>query len=521
MPTTARMAKFILGFCVLWLLFSLPGTLTSGDWRLMTLPLEALLLAGVLLALPLRAHGWLVWLLALAVALAGLFQILDQGMGYFLGRSFNPVLDVALVPRLLELLRGTLGLPLTALAAVTSLAVLGGLVLSVRWALGVFAGARAPRAGLAVALLALGAWQANAPVTAHTTPTIVAVTERGVAMIGERRAFQAQLAAAEEARTLPAQPLQRLKGHDVILVFIESYGRQAIEQPRYREVVAPALDRLEQAVSARGFAMASGWSKSPTMGGQSWLSHATFLSGLWIDNQIRYRALADAQPRMLSHAFAEAGWRNTLVMPAITRAWPEKDFMGFDEHWFSGDLGYAGEPYNWVTMPDQYTLHAFEERTRTADAPPLFATLALISSHAPWTPIPPVIEDWSRIGDGAIFSQWANEGDPPEVLWLDPERVREQYALSIDYVLRTLAAYVGEMRERPFLMIATGDHEAGTIVAGADAPRDVPVHVIASDPALLAPFAAWEYRSGARPEPGGAVTPMDRFRGFIVEHFSN
>ncbi len=515
-----RLPKLLAAFCVPWLLLSLPGTLTSGDWRLMTLPVEALLLAGVLMALPLAARGWLVWPVALVAAVAGGLQILDQGFIYFLGRPLNPVLDAGLVPRLWELMQGALGLAITALVAALLVAGLAALLLALHWSVAVFANTRAPLAGMVVAVLAAVAWQAGGPVTAHTSPTVRAIAERGVEMIGERRAFEAELAQDGFVARLPEQPLARLEGHDVLVVFIESYGRQAIDQARYFDTVEPALEQLQDSVESRGFAMKSGWSEAPIIGGQSWLAHATLLSGLWIDNQIRYQVLAQAEPAMLSHVFAEAGWHNALVMPAITRAWPEKTFMGFEEHLFADDLGYTGKPYNWVTMPDQYTLYAFEERTRTPEAPPLFATLALISSHAPWTPIPPVIEDWSEIGDGAIFSQWADDGDPPEVLWLDPERVRQQYTLSIDYVLRTLAGYVEEMRERPFLMIALGDHEAGAIVAGADAPRDVPVHLIASERELLEPFADWEYRQGAFPDAEGRVPPMDRFRDFLVEQYS-
>jgi hypothetical protein len=69
----------------------------------------------------------------------------------------------------------------------------------------------------------------------------------------------------------------------------------------------------------------------------------------------------------------------------------------------------------------------------------LFAEVTLVSSHAPWTPVAQVLEDWSAIGDGSVFSEWAEAGDPPEVVWRDPERVREQYARAIDYVLRVLA----------------------------------------------------------------------------------
>src|SRR3546814_8758507 len=107
--------------------------------------------------------------------------------------------------------------------------------------------------------------------------------------------------------------------------------------------------------------------------------------------------------RTLVHGFRRAGWRTVAAMPAITMPWPEGDYFGFDTVYAAADLGYRGDPFNWVTMPDQYTLAALQrlEFARPGAGksgperqarPPVMATLALISSHAPWTPIPPAID---------------------------------------------------------------------------------------------------------------------------------
>ena len=85
-------------------------------------------------------------------------------------------------------------------------------------------------------------------------------------------------------------------------------------------------------------------------------------------------------------------------MPAITLAWPEARYFGYDRVLAAADLGYRGQPFNWVTMPDQFTLAAFERQVLDpAPRPPVFAEIALISSHAPWTPIPPLLP-WDALG---------------------------------------------------------------------------------------------------------------------------
>jgi hypothetical protein len=171
-------------------------------------------------------------------------------------------------------------------------------------------------------------------------------------------------------------------------------------------------------------------------------------------------------------------------------------------------------------MPDQYTLAVLERAERAAAERPLFAEISLISSHAPWTPVAPVLEDWSAIGDGSVFSRWADAGDPPEVVWRDPERVREQYARAIDYVLRVLASYAANFGNARTLLILVGDHQPAPLITGENASRDVPIHVITGDPDLLAPFLAWGFRAGMRPPAGAPPRRMDEFRDFFLAAFS-
>jgi len=157
-----------------------------------------------------------------------------------------------------------------------------------------------------------------------------------------------------------------------------------------------------EALAGLGFKV-TGWSRSPTMGGLSWLAHGTFLSGLWVDNQARYDRLMMSDRRSLNRLFREAGWRTAAIMPAITMDWPEGSYYGYDTIFASDDLGYQGKPFNWVTMPDQYTLVAFDRLVRHAgNDRPVMAEIALISSHAPWTPVPELI-DWADVGDGRAF----------------------------------------------------------------------------------------------------------------------
>jgi hypothetical protein len=222
----------------------------------------------------------------------------------------------------------------------------------------------------------------------------------------------------------------------------------------------------------------------------------------------------------LTKAFAQAGYRTVAIKPRITAPWPEGTMLGYQKIYGADDLGYAGKPFNWVTMPDQYTLAEFERTARPGRARPLFAAVSLISSHAPWTPIPPLLDDWSTIGDGQIFSRWAEGGDPPEVVWRDPERVRAQYVKAVGYVLDVLAAYAARFVDQNTLLIVVGDHQPAPLITGEGASRDVPIHIITGEPKLLEPFLEWGFVAGMHPSGDAPVSRMDEVRDWFLAAFS-
>jgi hypothetical protein len=529
----------ISAFVALSLLWNLPVRLSGfASPRLAAAALEVTVVFALLaLVLPLRA-GRLGQAVAAAVALATTLVVTlkaaDLVIYESLGRPLNPVLDAPLARSLVDLLSGTLGgvlgwLCLAALALVpllvfaASFAAVRGAQRALAWPLARHATAAA--SAVLIGLFAIQeAWpQAlgqRRPVSDHASVTLLDQWRSAKSALAGMTAFEAAIA-TDPFRTVPAEHLlARLDGADVLLMFVESYGRSALELPRYANTLAPALRAFEQRLAGRGLSAASAWLTSPTMGGQSWLAHGTLDSGLWIGDQARYGALIQSERLTLTRAFARAGYRTIALKPAITRAWPEGERLGFDRIYAAADLGYRGKPYNWVTMPDQYTLAVLERAERAGAERPLFAEVTLISSHAPWTPIAPVLEDWSAIGDGRVFSRWAEAGDPPGVVWRDPERVREQYARAIAYVLDVLASYAANFVDARTLLILVGDHQPAPLITGEDASRDVPIHVISGDPDLLAPFLAWGFSPGMRPPSGTPAKRMDEFRDFFLEAFS-
>ena len=313
----------------------------------------------------------------------------------------------------------------------------------------------------------------------------------------------------------------RVKGRDVILIFVESYGRSAVEDDRYSPLIKPRLESVESDLSKAGFASASGWSRSPTMGGLSWLAHGTFLSGLWVDNQIRYDRLMLSDRPSLNRLFRDGGWETAAVMPAITMDWPEAGYFGYDRTFVAANLGYKGDPFNWVTMPDQYTLSAFENRVREPaheDGKTVMAEIALISSHAPWTPVPHLI-DWNDVGDGTVFNEQANSGETPREVWADKDKIRQHYIATIDYSLETLGSYMAAYGDDAVFIIL-GDHQPAPLVTGPDASRAVPVHVVSRDKSLVDSFLSSGFASGMIPASDQPELPMNDMRQLLIDKFA-
>ncbi|MFY0990010.1 alkaline phosphatase [Halomonas sp. C05BenzN] len=535
------MLRLLMGAALLNVLLLLPLWLRFGGLSMRWIALEALLLAALLALLPAGGRvAWLRWPVLVAVVAAMLAALGDAATHVAFGRSLNLYLDLPLLRSVFHLLEGNLGRVVALAASLLGLllTVLGIWLLS-RLLCGLQGLARGGlAAGLAGVMLAasgtLVATEFHHPrlLPVARTPLLDTLRFQGQQLVETHRAHRDFVVRMAESPA-PAQALEGLAGRDVLLVFVESYGVAALFDERYAGRVVPRLEEMAERFEAAGLSVVSGTLEAPIRGGQSWLAHASILSGLRIDNPLWYRLMLASDQATLVDDFRATGHRTLTVMPAITLAWPEGEAYGFDEIHAAADIDYAGPALNWVTMPDQFTLHYFEKHLRSGGPPmppsarePLFAQIALISSHAPWTPVIPVLDDWSEVGDGSVFRRWADAGDPPEVLWQDLERVRDHYAMSLDYALHASTRWAEEFVDDDTLLILLGDHQAAPLITGEETSGGVPVHVISGAPALLEPFLARGFVTGTLPPPDDAQAGVDRpgmerLRGWLHEDFGS
>ncbi len=510
----------------------IPNRISAIDLSsLLFFPLELLLLC-LLLLVPGRGGLLLRWVMAALLAVGLIFKCADMGTFKVFARPFNPVFDGYLFANGMNLLNGAIGAVGAVLVAVLLVLLVLAIIAGAFWVLGrvqrllcasVFKSAVILTGGLVLWLLLflIGSPRASVQFYQHLS----AHTFDIVATAKDIASFNVHLDKNDEAARSDDKLFALLHGKDVLVVFVESYGRTALDNPEFAPYIRPLLERTTNELAEKGFAARSGFLTSPTVGGLSWLAHGTAMSGLWIDNQIRYNSLMVSKRPTLNRLFKRAGWRTVAVMPAITMAWPEGQYYGYDQIYDAHNLGYQGKPFNWITMPDQYTLSAFQKReldnkTRT----PVMAEIALISSHAPWTPIPQLV-DWNNVGDGSVFNAQATSGDSPEDVWKDNSRIRLQFRLSIEYALATIASYVMNYGDDNLVVLVFGDHQPAPIVTGDNGhfksgSRDVPVHFIARDPKVMEAVASWQWTEGMLPTADAPVWRMDEVRNKWVDTFS-
>ncbi len=495
-------------------------------------PLEALVAALLIVVVPAAGRRILATAFGVVLGLATVVKLVDLGCYAVLAAPFDLLFDWSLLGNGYEFLRGSFGTAGAVLTLVVVVLVATGTVWSLTWAVRRLSRAADRRAGPAAPALVV--------VTALSLPVLLLPAVLGLPgpttgvsvatgrvedvldSLADQDRFAAEIAADPFAATPGPELLTGLRGKDVVVTFVESYGRSAVDDPRLAGPVRALLDDGTRRLRSAGFESRSAFLTSSTFGGGSWLAHGSLLAGCWVNSQQRYRQLVGSDRLTLNKAFQRAGWRTVGLSPGTTGDWPEGAFFGFDQLYDSRTLGYRGPNFSWATMPDQYTLAAFQrlEHSR-ADREPLMAEIQLVSSHAPWAPIPEVLA-WDRIGDGSVFDGMADVDDPPSaILTRDPERVRADYVRSISYALQSLISYVETYGDRRLVLIFLGDHQPNPIVAQNAADHDVPITIVTADPGVLQQLQDWHWSTGLRPLPEAPSWRMDTFRDRFLTTFGS
>jgi hypothetical protein len=420
------------------------------------------------------------------------------------GRDINLYWDLRFIPDVVAMITRVAPLWLIVLCVVTAALLLTLLYWLLRWALRVLGDALVDpaerRVTFTIAVLAL-TLLVSQQVTGGIPERVVFATP-----VTTMYARQVQLATSAllGSKALEASPpmnsdFAQVKGADVFLIFVESYGAMSYERRDVAGKLADSRKAFEAAIHDTHRDVVSAYVESPTFGGSSWLAHLSLMSGIEVRDPATNAMLMSQRRDTLVRAFGRSGFRTVALMPGMRGSWPEGAFYGFDQIYGADRLAYRGPEFGWFAIPDQFSMDRLDalEGARQPRKP-LFVFFPTISTHFPFSPTPPYQPDWRRMSAEPIY-------DGPDIVrayarqpnWTD---FAPGYVDALEYDFATIAGYLRTRPDRDLVMILVGDHQPPAAVSGEGASWDVPVHVVAARQAVLERLAADGFRPGLYPD---------------------
>ncbi len=466
-------------------------------------------------------------LLSVLFVLLALGRYADVTSPALYGRPVNLYWDLPHVGEVIGMLARVATLwQLMGLCLVT-LVVLGVLYLLARWSLGQVDEAlrlhRVARVGLG-SLCALLVACFLAQQLSDRVPRVPRFSIPVSQTYGVQVARVLSVVSGSATRSLPPSPLLRsnlgaLDGDDVLLIFVESYGRSTYDRPEFAAYLRPARERLQAAIHDTGRDVVSAFVTSPTFGGTSVLAHLSLLTGIQVRDTRSYRLLMTQHRPTLVSVFHGAGYRTIAFMPGNQHPWPEGSFYGFDHIYGAGQLDYRGPKFGWWHIPDQYSFAALDmDELQPHPRRPLFVFFPTLSTHMPFRPIPPLQPDWSR-----MLSAHPYDAAPLQAAMAKTPRwthLGESYVGAVQYFFDTFTSFLRRRPDEHAVLILLGDHQPASSVSGEGASWDVPVHVIASRPGILAALQAEGFKAGLTPS-GPAIGNMNQLAQWLLAAFND
>jgi phosphatidylglycerophosphate synthase len=537
-PGTRRAVRYTvaaLTVVLLWFTLLLPDrTYQLSFGAFVRIPIELLVLVAVALVLPPWPRRIVAAVAGLLFGLLVLFKFLNMAYYDLLNRAFNPVTDWSEISQAKGVVQDAIGAKLTYVVLVVlviALAVLVGAITAA--AIHLTAVASRHRRGTVRGVAALVAvWGLSAGLSLQLIPgsPVASASETGFAAdqvratqaaLADPRVFGQAIHSADPEAAIPAADLLTgLRGKDVLIVFVESYGQVAVQGTSFSPGVDAVLRQQQAMLTSAGWSTESAWAGSPTSGGVSWLAHSTVQSGLWVNSQQRYNELLASQRFTLSDAFKKAGWHTATDDPSDNVTWtPGTTFYHYDDVYNRLDVGYHGPTFSYSAMPDQYTFAEFQRLELTPGHQPVMAEIDTTSSHTPWVPLPSMVP-WNQVGNGSIFD--AQRGTAADVarVWSNTNTVRQFYGQSIQYSLTALTSWVTQLNDPNLVLIFLGDHQPHSTVSGNAPDNYVPISIVTRAPSVLKQISSWHWQNGLLPNDSAPFEEMDAFRNQFLNTFS-
>jgi hypothetical protein len=288
---------------------------------------------------------------------------------------------------------------------------------------------------------------------------------------------------------------------DVFFIFIESYGSVVYKRQHFTSPYSEMSEALEKNLANDGWSAVSTLSEAPTWGGGSWMSYTSALFGVLVDQQSKYDALKEKYSVLeypnIGRYFSSQMYDYVWVVP-INRRMPEKlevndqRFYGANR-WITFDtLNYEGPVFGWgPSAPDQFTFGFIQEFVTQLEQPTFLVYLTQ-NSHYPWTPLPPILDDWRDLENldmqDGVLSEAQKKG-----LFLGA--LRQNYLQAVHNTLDSLEEFITSLEKENSVIVLIGDHQPPAISRHNDGYGTM-VHIISQDVDLLASFHEYGFENG-------------------------
>jgi len=459
-----------------------------------------------------------------------LYFLIGVGQGFALREFGYDVvlrLHIAYVPELFRMMYNAEPLGwfvfYVALLALGVIVIVTAIFLSIRHLIRYARVGRRRQIGLAAAVVvatALGAVTLgmNGPVTAE------AYTQLDLALhLGKRIDASARRLEIEAAPLRNASPFGKpgAERPTILLFVVESYGNVLFTDPEFADFPG-WLNKQGEALTRAGYHIASKQMSSPVFGGSSWLAGTSLMCGVRVFNQKGFKGLMASSVRCLPAFLKDAGYRTVVAAGNIKFHDAEYErTLPFEQFYIRDDFGYRGPRMGWSFVPDQYVIdfvHRREIAPRQAGGAaadrPLMVAYFLTTSHHPWSVVPSFIPDWSKIGDGSVYT-----GLPVQEFsdnqFVAGVAYKPAYKATIEYSLQTIESYLERLpADDHSVILILGDHQPRRPVARIKGdPWTVPIHLVSRDPAVLERFARVGFRPGIAPALEEKPSGLEAFVG--------
>lgn len=285
---------------------------------------------------------------------------------------------------------------------------------------------------------------------------------------------------------------------NIIIASIESYGALIHELPELKDYFQAKLSEEYELIEAKGWKAMSSLSRAPRISGGSWLSHASFLYGIFINEFALYESLMNnpvfENYQSLLHVLREKGYTNYYLNPLggydMSRInWDQIQRMFAADHIINDEaIGYKGQRTGSMgdSAPDQYAFRfAYEQLKKEVNDP---YSLFFISnnSHYSWLSPAQIEEDWASL-------------NYPEKTYKQTDvssaNLLSKYKTAINYQLDIFFQFLKEENPDNTIVVLFGDHQPPAITTKSSSFH-APIHILAKDPKLLEGFGEYGFKEG-------------------------